>query len=999
MLYLIIFIELYESILPKTILISVSEGFSGYGDFLFALKMAAEIKKKYLIWLGEDAPEIKIFTQPIGKHTIQSIKGDTEFGIEVLTPTQLDSAVKDGLEVASVIEGPVFSSALVGEIEATLKENNHDPVPLIMIPEYAYSHPSHREQVEYHREDRKKLDRLKYHGTIYTGFNPKAQEKGIILSDGLENPDKSSPFHKQLDEKIQKALKCDNLHDYQEKTDLYFQYSRDLYPTTPNTSAAIRFLNIHRIYAKDSDKNQDVLMVGTIVAKKLEALKAVKSQLISDGYKKIIFYNADTGKEEYLYGDPSGGGKHYRVVYTAEMSHSSMIAAQALSGDLVGATGDQSFGEAVSGNKVLVYECLDHKQLLCNAYYEQLKKLDPECVTVLDLLKNAHKESQYNILNSLLTLEMKEKLKKLCGKFRGQGNLVEITAAAAMPIELLAQVIRQGKVSPYLSEIDLFSPFARILREGQYDAVPVIVECHTANVDDRKQFCETLMSKNHEGKSFISLLSEAKPEEASTSKARYLVTQFNLAKYKAKTGSKRAEMVTAFHELISAFNNLGIEKHDEKALIGLMLLTTKNIANEYSFLSPRKGIFFGSEFYSTLKDSLKELGVNLRTMTLQDRQHYYKALADFMENNPLLVANEYILKSLSKEANIILPKVPPLLDDHRAKELLGSRHSDKDPTIFRTESGIYKTHFVPLEHGGWGSVYAARHYSFSADGDLVVSPPLAIKVMPERNQLVMDEEMSMFKKVYPEGHFERFNNSGKAYLAIPLFPGLQLDDYLDENLDLSKESRLRMVTSLLENLQALHKAGITHNALTPKNILYDPASKKMHIVDFSCAKPIGELKQHNNFASAVFPFDIHPEYKIGSQANPKMDLFSLTPVVAEILGINKKKLVEARVNMALSKIKNTSLANAIKSAFEQSESLETALLSEAVKPYVNTKDYESFVTHYAQEKYDFSPYKELLDEETLELLNNMQSSNPDEIPDIEQAIAIFKPKRDLRPKT
>ena len=41
-----------------------------------------------------------------------------------------------------------------------------------------------------------------------------------------------------------------------------------------------------------------------------------------------------------------------------------MIACYALSGPLSGATGDQSLGEALSANKLLVYQRLSHKAFL-----------------------------------------------------------------------------------------------------------------------------------------------------------------------------------------------------------------------------------------------------------------------------------------------------------------------------------------------------------------------------------------------------------------------------------------------------------------------------------------------------------------------------------------------------------------------------------------------------------------------------------------------------------
>lgn len=985
--------------MPGTILIAVSDGFGGYGDFLFALKLADEIKKYHADLLGEDnVPEIKLISQDSGQKKIRNLKGDTEFEVEVLTPEELKEKIDNKeLEVTSILEGPVFQSHFITRINNAM-QNQSQPAPLVMMPEYAYSSAGYRRMIENQREFRKQnLNKIVYQETIYTGFDRQAKEKGIILSDSLINPEVPSVLSSKLEEKIKSALLSEkDIETYQTNTDMYFQYSHDIYPTIPDTSPAERFLNIHRIYAKDSTKNQDVLMVGKTESTKRAALEKIKQQLIRDGFTKISFYNTETKIEEYLHGEPAIEGRHYRVVYAAGMSHPSMIAAQALSGDLVGATGDQSFGEAVSGDKILVYECLSHKQLLSDEYYNQLKEIDPECTEVLNLFKNAKFESDYRRLESLLTAEMKVKLKNLSKSFREAGELAKFASIATMPVELLSQQIIDQNILPYTSDSESISPFERTLKANNFDIVAYVTKHCTSTLDDRRQFCEILTKKNHQGRSFLSALRSTKPDVPETSRASYLVTIFNIDKYKAPIGSKRNMMRNAFKELISTFTSLGEGSHDEDALIGLMLLTTRNIANEYSFLSPRKGLFFGSRFYSTLEDTLKELGINLKTITPQEKKRYYSALARVMENNPNLIANEYILNSLSKEANITLPKIPPLLTNNKAEELLRAKNPDRsNPTIFRTKTGLYKTHSVPLGQGGWGSVYAARHYAHSESG-MKVSPPLAIKMMPVRNQLAMDKEERMFKKVYPDEHFERFNKNQQACLAMPLFPGVPLDDYLNDHLELNVETRKKMAFSLLENLQKIHIANITHNDLKPKNILYDPVSRKMHIIDFGCAQDVGTMLKYRNFDTAVFVFEMPPEYMNGAGASPQMDIFVLTPVIAEILGANKKEFVGARMERALRKIDNPNLASAIRQAFKESESLELALFSKRVYHLTQTEDFNSFVKHYVNDQYDFSPYAEILGQDAIELLNNMQDPDPNQRPRIEDALEVLKPKESER---
>ncbi|CAM2987605.1 serine/threonine-protein kinase [Legionella worsleiensis] len=981
--------------MPGSVLIAVSNGFGGYGDFLFALKLAEQVRKNYIALLGKDkAPEIKLITQASGQQIIKNLKGDTEFNVEVLTPDELKEKIeKKELEIASIIEGPVFESSLIQRINKALEKQSH-PVPLIMMPEYAYSGTSHRHMIENQRQFRKKaLNKIFYVETIYTGFNSKAGERGIILSDNLIHPEEPSVLSSRLEEKISEALLGGkDVEAYQTNTDMYFQYSHDTFSTTPESSAAERFLKTHRIYAKSSKKNQDILMVGKTERKKREALEKIKKQLIADGFTKISFYNAETKKEEYLFGRPNIEGRHYRVVYSSGMSHASIIAAQALSGDLVGATGDQSFGEAVSGDKILIYECLSHKRLLRDEYYNQLKKLDPSCADILNLFRNAKSESDYKLMEALLTEEMKVKLKNLSKCFRESGELTKFTVNAAMPIELLSQQIIRGHILPYSNDPNSTSSLERTLRFGNFDAIGHVVERHTSTIDERRKFCEILTKKTHEGYSLLSVLRNAKPGLFETSRASYLAIQFNIDKYKAPSGSKREKMFNAYKELISTFTILGEGQHDEDALIGLMLLTTKNISNEYFLFSPRKGLLFGSQFYSNLDDTLKDLDINLKKITPQERQRYYSALARVMENNPNLIANEYILDSLSREANIVLPKIPPLLTASKAREFLQSENFHKaDSTIFHTATGIYKTHSVPLDQGGWGSVYAARHYSSSESG-IKISTPLAIKMMSSRNQLAMNKEAELFKQAYPEGHFEQFNKNDTTYLAMPLFSGVPLDKYLMENLELSKTSRHEIATSLLECLNSIHKHGVIHNDIKPKNLLYDPVAKKIHIVDFGCAEKESTRVQFRDVNTAKFAIEyMPPEYLEGGLVTNKTDVYSLTLSLAEILGINKHNLVKGRMERALMKIKEPIKTSIIK-AFNSTGSLDDAMFARDVSRHWKNPEFKNFITKFVNEQYDFRPYEEILGADVIELLNSMQNATPAQRPSIENVLEILNRK-------
>ena len=396
--------------MTKAILIVVSEGFGGYGDFLFALKLSQHLKKQY-IDAGHEVPPVYIITQNTGQEMIQQLRGHIEFDVEILTPKELQKRVETTditrkIDVGALIEGPVFHSGLMLTVALALK-TLPTAIPLIMLPEYS----SQGELLAAQNYRRESLDfkQIKYKNTICSGFNHRANEGGILLSDTLITPAPPEELVSQLDGKIRKALiGTKNIRHYQTTTELSFQYSHDHKYSDDKKftvdTASQHFLNIHREFAKKKGKNQDVLMVGKNINLKHSALVMIKDKLIADGFTLISFYNTDNLFTEIIY-DAKTQGREYKVIYTSSMSHQSMIASLALSGPLVGVTGDQSFGEAVSGDKIIVYECLRHKKPLIDGYDTALIDTsgnDDVIQKTLSLLRTANNDESYQRLGVLL---------------------------------------------------------------------------------------------------------------------------------------------------------------------------------------------------------------------------------------------------------------------------------------------------------------------------------------------------------------------------------------------------------------------------------------------------------------------------------------------------------------------------------------------------------------------------------------------------------------------
>lgn len=137
------------------------------------------------------------------------------------------------------------------------------------------------------------------------------------------------------------------------------------------------FLQEHVMLIRNSGKSQDVLCIGENSKSKLQALKDLKDDLITNKYTRISFINIDTNEEEVIHLDEDHHGtdhKEYRVLYSKSMPFSSMQVLPLIANDIVGVTGDQSLVEAMSAKKLVTYECISHKLKFTKGYLKAVQR-------------------------------------------------------------------------------------------------------------------------------------------------------------------------------------------------------------------------------------------------------------------------------------------------------------------------------------------------------------------------------------------------------------------------------------------------------------------------------------------------------------------------------------------------------------------------------------------------------------------------------------------------
>ncbi|WP_454780695.1 protein kinase domain-containing protein [Legionella sp. WA2022007384] len=1032
--------------MKKAIIILASTGFQGHGDFFFALKLAEQIKNQYQ---GE-APPIYVVSQEEGKGAIVRLQGHAEFNVQVISSTRLKQRIAEkAIDVGQIIEGPVFNDEWLTEINEMLPKSETG-IPLLMLPEYGFNSDQDRTSLARHADFRKELSNIRYTRTLYSGFNTAKNEKGIILS----APPPADQLLNQIDGKVRAQIYgANSLANYQASTELSMQYSHDTYVG----NAAEHYLRVHREFIKGNSKNQDVLLVGGNQEKKMEALAAIKDKLIADGFTHISFFNTATQKEVVLYHSDSPG-KTYRAIYAPKMTHESMIACTALSGPLMGSTGDQSLGEATSANKIMVYETLAHKKVLINDYDKAIKEASQQNAAIsetLTLLRNARSDPEYARLGQLLrTPELQANFVNASQNVIRNSNFTSAVVREGLlwnpeeAVRLLQQnkphdairLMRQGNINifttvnnqciidyaPGKESFGPFAPFYRVTEQLGFEIVTTnnrvgafrfmeraqispfiprpadgksilavaldardygLVDAllQRAQTHQDKQAIGTLLhSKNPEGKTYLAQLQQEHPEKqySMTKKATYFSALTHINNATVENAPQRVMMHHSFQDLMRSFDTFNAD-YEDKAFIGLLLLNKKSIEAEYKYVAPDNPMF-GSNLYIAGETALKNLGINAKALSPEQEKEYFSALQKAIDARPEYLANQFLLSTFNKYSGLPpLDKKPQMSTLDWRDVLTNKKPPPPNTIIMKTADGAYVIASGAHNAGNFGAIHTAQHYKLDKQGYITITPPSIAKKLPNAQSKELDKEFRMFQTAHPEDQLLRENIGQHSYLVMPRRQGEQLDRYLEKNPVINNHERLVMAEQFLMDLNSVHKKGINHNDLKPQNIIYDPLHHKMQIIDFGCAETVKTKMKYTDIESSVFAFEMPPEYLKGADAHPSMDVFAATPIVAEILGVNKRALIRARMNEAFKSIDDPKLQKDIAAEFEKAANLGDVFFTPAIQAHKKNPNLEKFITTYVNTPYNFSPYKEQLGKELIDMLNSMQSLDPKDRPSID----------------
>ena len=127
---------------------------------------------------------------------------------------------------------------------------------------------------------------------------------------------------------------------------------------------------------------------------------------------------------------------------------------------------------------------------------------------------------------------------------------------------------------------------------------------------------------------------------------------------------------------------------------------------------------------------------------------------------------------------------------------------------------------------------------------------------------------------------------GLHFLAIEWAKGELLERYVKQNAPLPADEVAAIITQIADAVQAAHAVGIVHRDLKPDNVMYDPATRQVKLLDFGIATdtdmaPEQRLTRAGFFVGTLMY--VAPEALSGELVTPAADQYSLATIAYFLL--------------------------------------------------------------------------------------------------------------------
>ncbi len=136
--------------------------------------------------------------------------------------------------------------------------------------------------------------------------------------------------------------------------------------------------------------------------------------------------------------------------------------------------------------------------------------------------------------------------------------------------------------------------------------------------------------------------------------------------------------------------------------------------------------------------------------------------------------------------------------------------------------------------------------------------------------------------------------AGRPFFVLEMMDGYNLAERLRSRMPLDGSSALRVITRVLEVLQAVHLAGVAHGDISPENIQirtnvpFDPTGPipgdaEVALVDFETSRRFDGAENREGMPIAGRPSYLAPEILRGKPLSPRSDLFAVGVVFYQLL--------------------------------------------------------------------------------------------------------------------
>lgn len=190
--------------------------------------------------------------------------------------------------------------------------------------------------------------------------------------------------------------------------------------------------------------------------------------------------------------------------------------------------------------------------------------------------------------------------------------------------------------------------------------------------------------------------------------------------------------------------------------------------------------------------------------------------------------------------------------------------------------------------GGTSAVYRADHPQHG----VVALKVLREKLRQDRTAVARFTREAKFGTRVEHPNVVRTIETGESgpgglhYLAIEWAAGEILERYAKRNAPLPRDEVARIVIQIGDAVQAAHSAGIVHRDLKPDNVMYDPESHQVKLLDFGIAAatdtaPDERLTRAGFFVGTLMY--VAPEALSGELVTPAADQYSLATIAYFLL--------------------------------------------------------------------------------------------------------------------